>query len=911
MKIDEEDYMAHYGTPRHSGRYPWGSSGWGEGDTESDQRNPGLLDRIQELKKQGLSDKEIADGMGMTLLEYRAQRSVAKAQQKQSNIIMATRLKEKGMSNTAIGERMGVNESVVRSWLRPGELEKAQIIDTTAQILRDEIKEKTDNGNFLDIGRGTENRMGVTANKLNSAVAILKAEGYEVHKVQDPLVLSGYKVTQKVIVPAGVTQKDVFLNRDKIAPVGKISEDGGRTFSGMYPPKKISPNRVDVIYGPEGSKADGMIYVRPGVPAVSLGGSNYAQVRIAVGNNHYIKGMAMYKDDLPEGSDLQFNTAKQKTRNKLDAFKENEDDPTNPFGTYIDRQILDYQGTSRERVSSVMNIVNEEGQWEKWSRSLSSQMLSKQSPTLAKSQLDMTYERRERDFDNIMALTNPVVKKKLLETFADSTDNASVQLKAAALPKQGIHVILPIDSLPETQVYAPNFLNGERVVLIRHPHGGTFEIPELIVNNNHADALRLLGNSKDAIGINHRVAKRMSGADFDGDTVMVIPDPMGKIKSTAPLEALKNFDPIAMYPGNDDTPKMTKENLQNEMGKISNLITDMSIHRAPMSEMAQAIKHSMVVIDSYKHGLNYKQSANDNGIKALKKKYQVGGASTLISRAKGRKDVPARKARPHGEGGPINLETGAREWVPTGETYKVKKVDKVTGAVTYGPETKPRMTKSTKLAEATDARSLMSGPDHVGTVMERLYAEHSNKLKALANRARLESTRTPTSKQSPTARATYAKEVASINAKIALARTRAPLERQAQRIAKSEMKERRSQNPNISDDSLNKMEYAALEKARARLGIKKDKEEYHITDAEWDAIQADAISPSKLSEMLRYADIDHVRKLATPKDQPLMGPAQRSRAKTMADQGYTRAEIAATLGVSITTLENSIAVKEK
>jgi orotate phosphoribosyltransferase-like protein len=898
LKIDEEEYMAHYGTPRHSGRYPWGSSGWGDGGTESDQRNPTLLGRIDELKKQGMSDKEIAEAMGMKMVDLRAERSVAKARKKQDEITTALRLKDKGMSNTAAARQMGIPEPTFRTLIRPGEMEKNKIIDTTAQVLREEVKSK----DFLDIGRGTENRIGVTSNKLTSAVAILKAEGYSVHSVQDPRVLSGNKTNLKILVAPGVTWSDARLAvvEDRVEPAGQISNDGGRTYQGMHPPKKISPGRVDVVYGPEGSKADGMIYVRPGVADVSLGGSNYAQVRIAVGNKHYLKGMAMYKDGLPEGTDLQFHTAKEKTSNKLDVFKENEDDPTNPFGTFIDRQIVDNPGTPKEKVTSVMNIVNEEGQWEKWSRSLSSQMLSKQSPTLAKSQLDMTYERRARDFDNIMALTNPVVKKKLLETFADSTDNAAVHLKAAALPRQGIHVILPVSSMKITEVYAPNFHPGERVVLIRHPHGGAFEIPELIVNNNQAEAKRLLGNSKDAIGINHEVAKRMSGADFDGDTVMVIPDPMGKIRSDPALEALKNFDPIASYPGYPGMKEMTKKNLQNEMGRISNLITDMSIHRAPVGEIARAIKHSMVIIDSAKHGLDYKASFNDNNIKELKKKYQVGGASTLISRAKGRKDVPLRKARPHGEGGPINKETGAREWVPTGETY-----------VNKAGKTVLRTTKSTKLAEAVDARSLMSGPDHVGTVMERLYADHSNKLKDLANRARLESTRTPTTKQSPTARVTYAKEVASINAKIDLARRKAPLERKAQRSAKSEMKERKAYNPNISDDSLNKMEYQALEKARARLGIKKDKDEYHITDSEWDAIQANAISPSKLSEMLRYADIDHVRKLATPKDQPLMTPANTSRARLMAEQGYTRGEIAQTLGVSLTTLENSIAVKEK
>lgn len=67
-------------------------------------------------------------------------------------------------------------------------------------------------------------------------------------------------------------------------------------------------------------------------------------------------------------------------------------------------------------------------------------------------------------------------------------------------------------------MYAPNYKDGETVALIRYPHGGTFEIPILTVNNKQAEGKRVLGNTPaDAIGINSKVAGRLSGADFDGD----------------------------------------------------------------------------------------------------------------------------------------------------------------------------------------------------------------------------------------------------------------------------------------------------------------------------------------------------------------------------------------------------------
>jgi hypothetical protein len=873
MLINEDEYLAHYGILRRSGRYPWGSG------KDENTRNKMFLDYVHELKDRGVTEVNIARGMGVSTTELRAARKIAKSQQKQSQIALAQRLKDKGYSNVAIGDRMNRQESYVRTLLAPGAADKAKLLDTTADMLKKEIADKQ----FIDVGSGVENQIGVSKNRLDTAIAMLREDGYELHPISILQIGTGNYTNARILCPPGTTKEEVYKNKDKIQQITKFSDDGGRNYYGLHDPIKVDPKRVGIVYAEDGGgKADGVIYVRPGVEDIDLGGSNYAQVRVAVGDGHYLKGMAMYKDDLPEGTDLLFNTNQSNTGNKLDAMKKISDDPENPFKSMV-RQIVADKGLPTEHVTSAMNIVNEEGKWFQWSRTLSSQILSKQSPELARSQLDMTYENRKQEHDDIMALTNPTVRKKLLEEFADKTDSASVHLKAAALPQQAVHVILPIPTLAPTQVYAPNYADGTPVVLIRHPHGGTFEIPELTVNNRHSDSRKILGvHPKDAIGIHHSVAERLSGADFDGDTVLVIPNHEGRIKTSPALKELKDFDPRASYPGFPGMKPMT--NTQAEMGKISNLITDMSIQNAPHDEIARAVRHSMVVIDAEKHNLNHKLSYNDNNIKQLKDKYQSGGASTLISRAKAKVYVPHRRPRPMSRGGPVDPKTG-------------EKVYEETGRVSYKTG-KPRLTRATRLGEAKDAMVLSSG-----TQMERLYANHSNKLKALANQSRLEALNTPASDWLPSAKKTYAKEVESLDAKLSIALKNRPLERQAQLIASTQLRIIRDYNPNMDDDTYKKVKFRTLEEARQRTGSGKQRIE--VTPKEWDAIQAGAISDSKLTQILNNADMKVIRELATPKNRPVMTAAKTQRAEAMLAMGYTRAEVAAALGVSVTTLDKT------
>ena len=893
MLISEEQYLEHYGILRRSGRYPWGSG------VDEPEHNRLFLNMISDLKKKGMSETDIAKGFGLSTTQLRAQKTIAKNQQQQAEIDTAQRYRNKGMSNVAIGQRLGRNESYVRSLLAPGAKDKADVLLSTANMLKNQVDEKK----FVDVGSGVETHIGISATKLGAALAILKEQGYEVHSVKGPQVATGQYTNYKILATPGTTQKEAWQNLANIKQVYNFSDDGGRTFYGIHFPMGIDSSRVAVKYGSEGGKnADGVIFVRPGVKDVSLGSARYAQVRVMVDGTHYLKGMAMYKDGLPPGVDLQFNTNKEDTGNKLDAMKKLETDdqgkvdPNNPFGSQIARQLVEKDDKGNEHLTSVMNIVNEEGNWKDWSKNLSSQMLSKQSPSLIRSQLAMTYEQRLKEFNRLSELTNPAVRKKLLESFGDETSKAAVHLKAAAInTRQATHVILPMDSLKETEVYAPNFHNGEQVVLIRHPHGGTFEIPELTVNNNNPEAKKLLGDARDAIGIHHAVAERLSGADFDGDAVIVIPNGSRKVKSTPALEGLKDFDPKASFPKYPGMPVMTSRQKGQEMGSISNLITDMTIMGATRSELTRAIKHSMVVIDAEKHELNYKESARVNGIAQLNKKYRGNaraGASTLISRAGAEVRIPERVARPARDGGPIDKATGKRVYVETGRTIPGK-----------DGTPKPIQIKSKALAETEDAHTLSSG-----LPQERLYADHSNKLKALGDAARKEAVNTPPAKYSPSARKTYAAEVSSLNSKLQLVYRNRPQERQAQLIAGAVIKQVREANPNMDDETEKKVKYQALSAARARMNARGT--EITITPKEWEAIQAGAISTTKLNEILNKADLDVVRKLATPKRAVKMTPAKTTRAQQMLASGYTRAEVASALGVSLTTLDEATHGKE-
>lgn len=903
--------LMHYGRSKRdgaiigSGRYPLGS---GE---EPYQHGEGFNFQVNKLKHtinpatgKKYTEREIAEELGVfdkkgnpSVNTLRAKISIAKNEQLAAAQSYAVKLKKHGYSNAEIGRRMGVNESNVRSYLKGYETHKTDVLTNVSNTLKNNIDK---DGRYIDIGPGTELDMGITKTKLATAVAMLEEQGYVKTTVQIPQM--GLHPNQKtyitVLCPPGTTYKDVVRNMTNIKTMDdRFIEKGEETVRLRYP-EEVKSDRVQIRYAEEGGKdKDGVIELRRGVPDLDLGKAQYAQVRINIDGTHYLKGMAMYAEDeskMPKGVDIIFNTNKHigtpgiaSEPGMKEVFKKMEDknDPINPFGSTIINQ------------KGALNICKEESMWDEQRDRLASQFLSKQSPQLAKKQLNLAIANKMDEFDTIMSMTNPAIKKKYLKDFGDSCDAAAVELHAAALPRQSWKVILPISDMKDNEIYAPSYKNGEKVVLVRYPHGGIFEIPELIVNNKQPTANKVMHNAMDAVGINAKVAERLSGADFDGDTVLVIPTKNVKIRTTSALPGLKDFDPKEMYPAYEGMPKMKAQTKQNEMGKVSNLITDMTIKGAPYDEIARAVRHSMVVIDAEKHHLNYKLSERDNGIQQLKNKYQYseedrangkkkgGGASTLISRAKSKKLVDARKI-----GYDIDPDTGA-------------KIFKTINDLTYEKNGKivTRKSESTKMAEAKDARELSSG-----TPIEEIYADYANTMKALGDRARKAYVDTPDLKYSPSARKVYAKEVETLNAKLALAKKNAPRERQALILANANYEAKLNAFPEYKNNNEKKKKIRGQSITDARIQVGAKKQKINIEPKEWEAIQAGAISNNKLVQILSNSDPDKLKELAMPLNTKAISEAKIQRMKALSASGYSLKEIAEAVGVSPSTVANHI-----
>jgi len=888
-----DEKLMHYGTPRHSGRYPWGSG-------KKPQRSKAFIERVGELRKKGLSDVEIADGFNMNVRDLRKRMAISKEIYKQANIARAERLKERGLSNVAIGKELGVDEHTVRTWLSDSYKRSATKYSNVTNILEKAVKEK----GYVDLGEGIERFLGVSKDSLSVSERMLLDKGYEIHDFKVPQVSNpNQKTTFHILCPPGTTWKEALDNKDKIQMPTEYTKNHGQTVEAIHHPKNIDSKRVQVVFAEEGGTLrDGLVEIRPGIKELDMGASRYAQVRIAVDGTHYIKGMAVYNENLPEGIDIRVNSNKSIEKGKLGALKKQNTladgktvDLDDPFGASINRQ-NDWVDEKGKKHEGALNIVNEEGQWGDWRKTLASQMLSKQSPELAKQQLGLAFKEHQDELAEIQRITNPVVKKKMLLEFGDQCDTDACELRGAAMPRQASHVILPDPTLKENHVYAPNYRNGEEVILIRYPHTGTFEIPRLIVDNKHEESKRMTsGNDTktalDAIAIHPKVATQLSGADFDGDTVLVIPTKGQKINTRSPFKELQEFDP-GVYTTSDPSRKLKKKSDSGKlMGEITNLITDMyaSDKQFTDDEIVRAVKYSMVAIDAYKHEYDYKQAFADFDIQGLKEKYQkrpdghVGGASTLLSQATAEARIDERKRFT------IDEDTGEKKWVNSNRTY----YDSKTGQYVKAQE------KVDRMMTVKDARELSSGSE-----MENIYADFANNMKALGNQARKESLSVPKFESSKVAAKTYEKEVTSLKDKVDKAYKNAPLERKAQAIANTVVAQKLEDNPALKSsdnkEDLKKFKAQALRNARDNVGA--SRYDFQITDKEWEAIQAGAVTKTELDRILRKADADRVKELAMPRQSSGLSEARISRIQAMYAAGHSQADIADALGISTSTV---------
>ena len=874
-----EDILLHRGTPHqgnvpHSGRYSWGS---GE---NAYQRATSWSDKVAKYRKDGLSDTQISMKLGITTTEFRSRNNIAKQEIRLHNISRIQELADQGLGSIEISRRTGIPESTVRMNMDASVKQKVNRMEQVKSDLKDLIKENP----YLDVGLGAAQQLGINENMLKRAVQQLESDGYHMHKVYVKNATNDDHWVEMKVLTKESNPDIVREHKHEIKPPNIYKTEDGHTKLGLKPIEHIDWKRVDIRYAEQGgTDKDGVMEIRPGAKGLDLDGSRYAQVRIGVGGTHYLKGMAVYGDpkDFPKGVDIIFNTNKHQGTTKQDVLKKLKDDPDNPFGAQI----------KPNGQKGAINKVNEEGDWGTWSKTLSSQFVSKQPPALVKGRIQATYDKLQKEFNEINNLTNPVVKRVMMQDFADGLTTKRHNLKLVGFDRMKGQVLLPLSGIKANEIYAPNFKNGEKVVLVRYPHGGIFELPELTVNNKLGNgAAKFMKGAKDAVGIDSSVASKLSGADFDGDTVMVIPNNKNGIKTSRSLKELKNFDTKEYWSPNEKLlPRDSKGNWtvkQKTMGEVSNLITDMTLKGASQSEIARAVRHSMVVIDAEKHNLDVARSEREHNIKDLKKTYQEhydvisgnikSGASTLISRSKTEHRT---------------LET----W------YKDRSPEELAANPRLKPTIKKTKTISTDhvVELVKDAKKLGSG-----TPIENMYGDYINALGKMRDKANTVVQTSPNLVVNKEAKVKYKTQVESLQHKLNLALANSPRERQAQLIANKVIAEKR--DPDMQKDQLKKLKQQAIAAARLKTGADGAKTRIQIENDEWEAIQSGAVSTKMLTDVLRFADSDRVKQLATPKPETTMSLANASRAKAMIKKGHTYAEVAEALGVGVSTIQNLV-----
>lgn len=240
--------------------------------------------------------------------------------------------------------------------------------------------------------------------------------------------------------------------------------------------------------------------------------------------------------------------------------------------------------------------------------------------------------------------------------------------------------------------------------------------------------------------------------------------------------------------------------------------------------------------------------------------------------------------------------------------HPLKKKDPETGSIYYTNKDgtlsyalKASTQDSTKMLETDDAMSLVSiyrNPKEIE------YAKYANSMKALANEARLEKMATPISRYDREAAKKYKDEVDSLKQKLNIALMNAPVEREALRVANVKVTTKLANNPDMSKEDVKKEKQKAVTSSRQDVGsVTRKKRNIVITDKEWEAIQAGAVSDSKLRQILDNTDSDALKERATPKrNNGEIRQSQISRIKQMSKSNYSLEEIARATGVSTSTV---------
>ena len=110
----------------------------------------------------------------------------------------------------------------------------------------------------------------------------------------------------------------------------------------------------------------------------------------------------------------------------------------------------------------------------------------------------------------------------------------------------------------------------------------------------------------------------------------------------------------------------------------------------------------------------------------------------------------------------------------------------------------------------------------------------------------------------------------------------------------------------LKQQGLDEFVYFGINAYWDSVGASGSKTKITFTDREWEAVQAGAISDSKLMKILNSSKSDEIIKRAMPKASTTLSSAKLDKAQAMLANGYSYAEIAKACGVPESTIYDNL-----
>ena len=245
-----------------------------------------VLISIPDIREEGRTETQIANELGLTTTQLRNAITYARKEEREYNREQVAGMKEAGLSNVEIGQRLGISEGTVRNYISDNKSSKAtseQQLDNIEKALSDSLKQT----GHLDVGVGVERQLGVSRTKFNAVVNQMVENGdLYIHNIQIQRLNDPTKYTIVKVLSTEPDYLKVLKDSTNIGNLEYFSDDKALESAKRFEtPQMVDLNRIKIRYQEDGgADLDGLIEIRKGTEDLDLGNSQMQDGMLSILN---------------------------------------------------------------------------------------------------------------------------------------------------------------------------------------------------------------------------------------------------------------------------------------------------------------------------------------------------------------------------------------------------------------------------------------------------------------------------------------------------------------------------------------------------------------------------------------------------------------------------------------------------